>query len=124
MKLSTLPPKKRVQLFWASVLVATVLMISVAGVVVRAAASQTASAEVTSIGSQDVSMLALSSAIAVSLCGLAAGYALAKSGSAAIAALAEKPETFFKAFLVVTLCEAVAIYGLVIAVLLWLRIPA
>lgn len=99
-------------------------MISVAGVVVRAAASQTASAEVTSTASQDVSMLALSSALAVGLCGIAAGYALAKSGSAAIAALAEKPETFFKAFLVVTLCEAVAIYGLVIAVLLWLRIPA
>ncbi|MCQ5374494.1 MAG: ATP synthase subunit C [Candidatus Methanomethylicia archaeon] len=123
MKLSTLPPKKRIQFFWASVLVATILMISVAGVVVNAAASQTASAEVTSTASQDVSMLALSSALAVSLCGLAAGYALAKSGSAAIAALAEKPETFFKAFLVVTLCEAVAIYGLVIAVLLWLRIP-
>jgi len=124
LKLSTLPPKKRVQFFWASVLVATIIMISVAGVVVRAAASQTASAEVTSTASQDVSMLALSSALAVGLCGIAAGYALAKSGSAAIAALAEKPETFFKAFLVVTLCEAVAIYGLVIAVLLWLRIPA
>ncbi|MCX8182464.1 MAG: ATP synthase subunit C [Candidatus Methanomethyliaceae archaeon] len=124
MKLSTLPPKKRIQVFWASVLVASVLMISVAVVAVRAAASQTASAEITSITSQDVSMLALSSTLAVSLCGIAAGYALAKSGSAAIAALAEKPETFFKAFLVVTLCEAVAIYGLVIAVLLWLRIPA
>lgn len=124
LKLDTLPSKKRIQLFYVSVLFASVLMISVAVVAVRAAAPQIASEATTTTTNQDTSMLALSSAIAVGLCGLAAGYALGKSGSAAISALAEKPETFFKAFLVVTLCEAVAIYGLVMAVLLWLRIPA
>ncbi len=71
---------------------------------------------------QDASMITLSIALAISLPALAAGYALAKSGSAAISSLVEKPETFFKAFLVVTLCEAIAIYGLIIAILLWLRI--
>ncbi|MGQ9759635.1 MAG: ATP synthase subunit C [Candidatus Methanomethylicaceae archaeon] len=124
MQLSSLPSKKRTQLFWTLVLISTVIMASVSVMVVLAATSQPVTAEVTSTGSQDTSMLALSASIAVSLCGIAAGYALAKSGSAAISALAEKPETFFKAFLVVTLCEAVAIYGLVIAVLLWIRIPA
>ncbi|MDH7556205.1 MAG: ATP synthase subunit C [Candidatus Methanosuratincola sp.] len=67
-------------------------------------------------------MITISIALAISLPALAAGYALAKSGSAAISSLVEKPETFFKAFLVVTLCEAIAIYGLIIAILLWLRI--
>lgn len=124
MNFKNIPTKKRVQLFWALVLATSAIMISGSVMVVTATASQTASAEVPSTGTQDIAMLALSSALACGLCGIAAGYALAKSGSAAIAALAEKPETFFKAFLVVTLCEAVAIYGLVIAVLLWLRIPA
>jgi V/A-type H+-transporting ATPase subunit K len=68
-------------------------------------------------------MLALSSSLTTIVCGAAAAYALARSGSAAISALVEKPETFFKAFLVVTLCEAIAIYGLVISVLLWTKIP-
>ncbi len=115
---------KRIQLFWIMVLAASIVMISVSVMMVAAAASQSISAETPSTANQDISMLALSSCIAVGLCGLGAGYALAKSGSSAISALAEKPETFFKAFLVVTLCEAVAIYGLVIAVLLWLKIPA
>ncbi|MDD1775777.1 MAG: ATP synthase subunit C [Candidatus Methanomethylicus sp.] len=69
----------------------------------------------------DTSMIALGSALAVGLAGLGAGIALSKSGAAAIASLAEKPETFFKGFLVVVLCEAVAIYGVVIAILLWLK---
>jgi V/A-type H+-transporting ATPase subunit K len=103
------------------VLVASLVMISMA-VVVISATSQS-EAQPTAIN-QDASILALSAAMAVSVCGIAAGYALAKSGTAAVSALTERPETFFKAFLVVTLCEAVAIYGLVIAVLLWLRIPA
>ncbi|MGC8936847.1 MAG: ATP synthase subunit C [Candidatus Methanomethylicaceae archaeon] len=123
MNLKNIPAKKRVRLFWALVLTTSAVMISASVIVVTATASQITS-EAPSTAPQDVAMLALSSALACGLCGIAAGYALAKSGSAAIAALAEKPETFFKAFLVVTLCEAVAIYGLVIAVLLWLRIPA
>ncbi|MBC7120412.1 MAG: ATPase [Candidatus Methanosuratus sp.] len=69
---------------------------------------------------EDTSMVTISIALAISIPALAAGYALAKSGSAAISALVEKPETFFKGFLVVTLCEAIAIYGLIIAILLWL----
>lgn len=71
---------------------------------------------------EDTSMTTISIALAISLPAIAAGYALAKSGSAALSSLVERPETFFKAFLVVTLCEAIAIYGLIIAILLWLKI--
>ncbi|MEJ2240730.1 MAG: ATP synthase subunit C [Candidatus Bathyarchaeota archaeon] len=47
---------------------------------------------------------------------------MAASGTAAISALAEKPETFFRSFLVVALAEAIAIYGLIVAILLWISL--
>ena len=46
----------------------------------------------------------------------------AAAGSAAISALAEKPETFFRSFLIVALAEALAIYGLIMGILLWLKL--
>jgi V/A-type H+-transporting ATPase subunit K len=48
--------------------------------------------------------------------------AISSAGTAAISALAEKPETFFRSFLVVALAEALAIYGLIVAILLWLKL--
>jgi F0F1-type ATP synthase membrane subunit c/vacuolar-type H+-ATPase subunit K len=50
------------------------------------------------------------------------GYALAKAAPASIALLGEKPEQFFKGFLVVTLCEALAIYGLVLGMMVLLGV--
>lgn len=60
--------------------------------------------------------------IAVAVACLGAGMAIAASGSAAISAATEKPETFFRSFLVVALAEALAIYGLIIGILLWLKL--
>jgi F0F1-type ATP synthase membrane subunit c/vacuolar-type H+-ATPase subunit K len=40
----------------------------------------------------------------------------------AVSALAEKPGTFFRSFLVVALAEALAIYGLIMGILLRLRL--
>ena len=62
----------------------------------------------------------IAAAIAVAGSGGAAGYAIAKTGSAAIALLSEKEESFFKAFLIVSLAEAIAIYGLIVALILLL----
>ena len=76
----------------------------------------------TTDGSYDRAAIALAAGIAVGLTGLAAGKAIAASGTAAISALAEKPETFFRSFLVVALAEALAIYGLIIAILLWISL--
>jgi len=70
----------------------------------------------------DKGLIALGAAIAVGLTGLGAGMVIASSGTAAISAATEKPETFFKSFLVVALGEALAIYGLIIGILLWLKI--
>jgi len=70
----------------------------------------------------DKAFIALSAGLAVGLACLGAGIAISASGSAAISAATEKPETFFRSFLVVALAEALAIYGLIIGILLWLKL--
>lgn len=76
----------------------------------------------TSNGSLDRASIAIAAGLAVGLTGLGAAKAIAASGTAAISALAEKPETFFRSFLVVALAEAIAIYGLIVAILLWISL--
>lgn len=66
--------------------------------------------------------IAFAAALAIGLPGLGAGLAISAAGSAAISALAEKPETFFRSFLIVALAEALAIYGLIMGILLWLKL--
>jgi V/A-type H+-transporting ATPase subunit K len=66
--------------------------------------------------------IAISATLAISLPALGAGLAISSAGSAAISALAEKPETFFRSFLIVALAEALAIYGLIMGILLWLKL--
>jgi V/A-type H+/Na+-transporting ATPase subunit K len=73
-------------------------------------------------GPYDKIGLALGAGIAVGLSGLGAGLAISAVGSAAVSALAEKPETFFRSFLIVALAEALAIYGLIMGILLWLQL--
>jgi V/A-type H+-transporting ATPase subunit K len=73
-------------------------------------------------GSLDRAAIAIAAGLAVGLTGFGAGKAIAASGTAAISALAEKPETFFRSFLVVALAEALAIYGLIVAILLWISL--
>ena len=67
--------------------------------------------------------LALSAAIAVGFSVLGAAYAIKTTGTAAISVLGENESGFFKAFLVVALGEALAVYGLIVAILLWTKIP-
>jgi V/A-type H+-transporting ATPase subunit K len=52
----------------------------------------------------------------------AAGYAVAHVGSAAVGAVAEKPELFGRMLILVGLAEGIAIYGLIVAVLIFNRI--
>ena len=58
---------------------------------------------------------ALAAAIAVGAGSLGAAYAVSTTGSAAVGAIAEKPELFGRALIFVGLAEGVAIYGLIIA---------
>jgi V/A-type H+-transporting ATPase subunit K len=76
----------------------------------------------TAAGNYDRVAIAISACLAISLPGLGAALAISSAGSAAISAQAEKPETFFKSFLIVALAEAIAIYGLIMGILLWLKL--
>lgn len=60
----------------------------------------------------------MAAAIAAGLATLAAGYAVAMVGSAAVGALAEKPELLGRVLILVGLAEGIAIYGLIVAVLI------
>ena len=76
----------------------------------------------TTAGTYDRLGIAIGAGLAIGLSGLGAGLAIAGAGSAAISALAEKPDTFFRSFLIVALAEALAIYGLIMGILLWLKL--
>jgi V/A-type H+-transporting ATPase subunit K len=58
--------------------------------------------------------IALPTAVAT----LAASYAVASIGSAALAVLAERPESFGRSLIFLGLAEGIAIYGLVISILM------
>ena len=64
----------------------------------------------------------IAAALATGLSSLAAGYAVANVGSAAIGALAEKPELMGRVLIVIGLAEGIAIYGLIISILILNRI--
>jgi V/A-type H+/Na+-transporting ATPase subunit K len=49
---------------------------------------------------------------------LGAGFAVAKVGTAAIGALAEKPDLFGRLLIFVGLAEGIAIYGLIVSILI------
>jgi V/A-type H+-transporting ATPase subunit K len=57
-------------------------------------------------------------AIAVAGSTIGAGIAVSYTGSAALAAISEKPEMFGRAMVIVGLAEGIAIYGLVIGIIL------
>lgn len=63
-------------------------------------------------------------AIGITMAGgsLAAGYAVAKVGSAAMAAAAERPELLGKAIAFVGLGEGIALFGFLISLFLYLKI--
>jgi V/A-type H+-transporting ATPase subunit K len=60
----------------------------------------------------------LAAALATAVSAIAAAYAVATVGSAAVGALAEKPELFGRILVLVGLAEGIAIYGLIISILI------
>ena len=60
----------------------------------------------------------LSAVLATGLSSLGAGIAVASVGSAAIGALAEKPELLGRVLIIVGLAEGIAIYGLIVSILI------
>ena len=64
----------------------------------------------------------VAAALATALAAIGAGFAVAKVGTAAIGALAEKPELFGRLLILVGLAEGIAIYGLIVSILILNRL--
>ena len=65
----------------------------------------------------------IAGALAMGLSGIGAGLALASGVPAAIGATSEDPSAFGKALIFVALGEAVALYGLIVAMMIVLKVP-
>ena len=78
-------------------------------------------AQATATGAGGSALIA--AAIAVAASSIGAAFAVAYTGSAALAAMSERPELFGRAMVIVGLAEGIAIYGLIVAVMLpfWYR---
>jgi V/A-type H+-transporting ATPase subunit K len=61
-------------------------------------------------------------ALATGLSALGAGIAVANVGTAAVGAIAEKPELLGRALILVGLAEGIAIYGLIVSILILNRL--
>lgn len=64
----------------------------------------------------------LAAALATGLSSLAGGYAVARLGTAAVGALAEKPELFGRLLILIGLAEGIAIYGVIVSILILNRL--
>lgn len=64
----------------------------------------------------------VAAALSTGLSSLGAGIAVASVGSAAIGAMAEKPELLGRSLIMVGLAEGIAIYGLIISILILNRV--
>ena len=82
--------------------------------------AQTASAP--KLDPQFVGWAFIAAALSTALAAVGAGYAVARVGSAAIGAIAEKPELFGRVLVLVGLAEGIAIYGLIVSILILNRI--
>jgi V/A-type H+-transporting ATPase subunit K len=100
-------------------LVNLALMIGGGVLVVLAATTTTASAAVVVAATPSYAGQALmGAAISVAGSSIGAAIAVAYTGSAALAAISERPELFGRAMVFVGLAEGIAIYGLVVAIIL------
>ena len=70
----------------------------------------------------DRGLIALGTSISIAGAAIGAGIAIASTGPAATGATAEKPELFGRVLIFVALAEAIAIYGFLVAIFLWLKI--
>jgi V/A-type H+/Na+-transporting ATPase subunit K len=106
----------------ALVLVAAFTALSGTLLLVFAPHARAAAAPAAALGGDAWSFGLLAAALATGLAALGAGFAVAKVGTAAIGALAEKPELFGRLLIFVGLAEGIAIYGLIVSILILNRL--
>jgi V/A-type H+-transporting ATPase subunit K len=74
------------------------------------------------LGAEALAWGLIGAAVATAASSLGAGFAVAKVGTAAVGALAEKPELFGRLLIFVGLAEGIAIYGLIVSILILNRL--
>jgi len=83
-----------------------------------AAVEEPAGAEAQPAAPEPLMFKFLSAAIAFAAAAIGAGWAVSKAGAAGLAGTAERPEIRTTAIIITALGEAIAIYGIVIAILI------
>jgi len=91
------------------------VMLAVLFIVAAGAVYAQEEATATKGGIGEKGMIALAATLSLGISTIAAAYGIAHAGSAAMAAMAEKPEIATWAVIIVALAEGLALYGLVIA---------
>jgi V/A-type H+-transporting ATPase subunit K len=86
------------------------------------ALAQEASAAASAIDPGALSYAFMAAALATAASAIGAGIAVARVGTAAVGALAEKPELFGRLLIFVGLAEGIAIYGLIVSILILNRL--
>ena len=66
-------------------------------------------------------LIAIGAGLAVGLAGLGSGVAEANIGAAAVGAMAEDEKLFGKGLILTVIPETIVIFGLVMAILLWIK---
>ncbi|MDH3894022.1 MAG: ATP synthase subunit C [Chromatiales bacterium] len=114
--------KPRAKLMAFVLTLAAVLVAAATLVLVAVPATAAEAAATVAIDPAIVRWGFIAAALAAGLSALAAGYAVAQVGTAAVGALAEKPELLGRVLILVGLAEGIAIYGLIVAILIFNRI--
>lgn len=66
-------------------------------------------------------LIAIGAGVAVGIAGLGSGIAEGPIGSAAVGAMAEDEKLFGKGLVLTVIPETIVIFGLVMAILLWIK---
>ena len=96
------------------------LLVALVLIVLALTAEPSSAATVAAAGTAKVvnGSALLGAGIAIAGSSIGGGIAVAYTGSAALAAMSERPEMFGRAMVVVGLAEGIAIYGLIVAIIL------
>jgi len=105
-----------------NVLLLLLLGLALAAALSHAFAASAAAAPATQQVAAGTELVFMSAAISTGLATIGAGIAVGATGSAAIGAIAERPELFGRSLVYVGLAEGIAIYGLIISILILGRI--
>lgn len=113
---------KRVNKIAAIILIVTFILLTSMLFVTKAVSAEepgeTTSGQTTWPEAVKIAIGFLSAAIATGMGSFAAGKAVSMVGSAAMGAVAEKPEILGRSLIFVGLAEGIAIYGLIISILI------